>query len=54
MIKRWWRRILRDFFAGCALAGEMAGVWSENTPGDIGIRAFTQADAMLKARGKQE
>lgn len=45
---------LRDWFAGQAMAGELAS-WRQNTAGhefNIARRAYAMADAMLEARGK--
>lgn len=48
---------LRDYFAGKALQGEIAGMpsdfdWSKYAD-DISMRVFRMADAMLKAREQQ-
>ena len=48
----WPGMTLRDWFAGQALAGELAG-WRSSTEGhefNIARRAYAAADAMLEAR----
>ena len=54
-IKRWWLRLLRDFFAGCALIGEMNDTALEGVscpPETEALLAYQVADAMLRERGK--
>lgn len=45
---------LRDWFAGRALEGFMAGAWGDdtkNSPAGLAAFAYRVADALLKARG---
>ena len=48
---------LRDWFAGMALQGILAndklGMWGPNATNDYALTAYTQADAMLKARDEK-
>ena len=51
---------LRDYFAGQALAGELAsqgsdtGEWPDNHADDLAKRCYFLADAMLKEREQSE
>jgi len=44
---------LRDFFAGCALAGILGGGWN-GTREYVATLAYTQADIMLAAKKAHE
>lgn len=55
--QEWGGMTLRDYFAGQALAGDLAAWTREDDgsfkPEDVAIRCYKVADAMLRERAKE-